>query len=85
MLTLGIDAQGRLQAHRFPFMLLPARAAAVDEAQLANTAAALLKSVVVFGENDEQLTATADRLEREIGVKLISRGIGYVILSQEGQ
>ena len=85
VLTLGIDAQGRLQAHRFPFMLLPARAVAVDEAQLANTAAALLKSVVVFGDNDEQLTATADRLERDIGLKLISRGIGYVILSQEGQ
>ena len=83
MLTLGIDAQGRLQAHRFP-SCYPARAAAVDEAQ-ANTAAALLKSVVVFGENDEQLTATANRLEREIGLTLISRGIGYVILSQEGQ
>ena len=83
VLTLGIDAQGRLQAHRFPFMLLPARAAAVNEAQLAQTAAALLQSVVVFGENDEQLTATADRLEREIGLKLISRGTGYVMLSQE--
>ena len=84
VLAIGIDAPGRLAAHRFPFMVLPARAATVDEGQLANIATTLPNSVVIFGGNDELLTTAADRLAREAGLEQISRGTGYIMLSLRG-
>ena len=84
VLSVGIDAAGRLAAHRFPFMVLPARAAAVNEGQLTGTADAQLSYVVIFGSDNEQLSAAASRLERSIGLQPIRRGSGYLMLALQG-
>ena len=85
VLAVGIDATGRLAAHQFPFMVLPARAATVDEGQITGTAIERFAYVIIFGSNREELSATVDELKRTVGLKPINRGSGFVMLALQDE
>ena len=80
VLTLGIDDQGHFDAQRMPFMLLPMSASAVTEPQLAQMSSRLTPTVLVFGQNDAQLNAVAQRIIDNSHWQLQAEGAGYVML-----
>ena len=85
VLTLGIDDQGRFDAQRMPFMLLPMSAAAVTEPQLAQISSRLRPIVLVFGQNGAQLNAVAQRIIDNSHWQLQGEGAGYVMLGASAQ
>ena len=85
VLTLGIDDQGRFDAQRMPFMLLPMSAAAVTESQLTQISSTLTPTALVFGQNGEQLNAVAQRLMDHSHWQLQGEGTGYLMLGARAQ
>ena len=85
VLTLGIDDQGRFDAQRMPFMLLPMSAAAITEPQLAQISSTLKPIVLLFGQNGQQLNAIAQRLSRSSHLQFEREGRGYVMLQARAQ
>jgi len=85
MLALGVDGQGRFDAHRMPFMLLPISAAAITEPQLTQISPRLAPTVLVFGQNSEQLNAVAQRLIDNSNWRIQGQGKGYVMLGASAQ
>ena len=85
VLTLGIDDQGRFDAQRMPFMLLPMSAAAITEPQLAQISSTLKPIVLLFGQNGQQLNAIAQRLSRSSNLQFEREGRGYMMLQARAQ
>ncbi|MDG2460839.1 MAG: hypothetical protein P8M73_08155 [Luminiphilus sp.] len=79
--TIGLDENGRFDAERLPFMLLPLRAASITEAQLAHSDPNLQGTLVLFGEDKDHLGNVATRLVSTKNQALLHQGEGYVMLS----
>ena len=79
-LTLALDEPSRFDAQRLPFMLLPQKAALVNEPQLAQLGSNLRATVVIFGQDSAQLAAAANRWVNNHNLQLYGDGAGYVIL-----
>ena len=81
ILTLGLDEQGRFNAQRLPFMLLPLKAASINRTQLKRLAPDTLGSVIIFGYDQQRANAVAESLYRKGGFQTVDQGEGYVMLS----
>ena len=66
-------------------MLLPISAAAITEPQLTQISPRLAPTVLVFGQNSEQLNAVAQRLIDNSNWRIQGQGKGYVMLGASAQ